>query len=478
MKARISLFGIALLLLCSVFLGSCRQQEQPPQDTAPTETKEEYMSYLNTLPENTYGYDELRALAFETNCISDTLEDSASDVDKALVERDRTVENRYGVDIVYSPVTAKTAVSTMRQSVTSGDNTYNVFLYQAQELMSIATENCLQNLWDIANMDLTQEWWNQSFHQNLELNGKLFCTAGQYSQWYFGAPACMAYNKNLATNYNITDIDDLVDSGEWTMEEMHRICTEQNITIDLDSNGVMNENDMYAIAVYSPVLYGLFAGAGGNFSTLDENGNIQVDISDNLSIQRLDSIINVFNSSTSFYSDLIAEVEEVFINNRSLFFYASLGFMADFLNVNFDYGILPTPKFNSSQEEYISCANPQSNFCLGVPYGLSKEESDFVGLILEAYNYTSSVLVKPEKYDSFMKYRVANDPASSARLDQMFESLYFDMNLVMDFGDTRTLINKTIFNETTNRYVSSVKASQALIESDIEKLIGVTQSPS
>ena len=77
-----------------------------------------------------------------------------------------------------------------------------------------------------------------------------------------------------------------------------------------------------------------------------------------------------------------------------------------------------------------------------------------------------------------MKYRVANDPASSARLDQMFESLYFDMNLVMDFGDTRTLINKTIFNETTNRYVSSVRASQALIESDIEKLIGVTQSPS
>ena len=99
-------------------------------------------------------------------------------------------------------------------------------------------------------------------------------------------------------------------------------------------------------------------------------------------------------------------------------------------------------------------------------------------MILEAYNYTSSVLVKPEKYDSFMKYRVANDPASSARLDQMFESLYFDMNLVMDFGDTRTLINKTIFNETTNRYVSSVRASQALIESDIEKLIGVTQSPS
>ena len=32
--------------------------------------------------------------------------------------------------------------------------------------------------------------------------------------------------KAYCTNYNITDIDDLVDSGEWTMEEMLRISKE------------------------------------------------------------------------------------------------------------------------------------------------------------------------------------------------------------------------------------------------------------
>ena len=42
----------------------------------------------------------------------------------------------------------------------------------------------------------------------------------------------------------------------------------------------------------------------------------------------------------------------------------------------------------------------------------------------------------------------------------------------MDFGKTRTLINQTIFNETTNRFVSSVKASQSLIDEDIKALLG------
>ena len=474
---KMSLLFMVLILLFTVCASSCKQKNPNVENQETSAETEGHLSYLDTLPQNTTGFTELRAMAFETNCIPNELSDEAPEIDQALFRRDCAVEERYNIDIVYTPVTTKIAVDTMRTSVRTGDNTFNVFLYQAQELMSIAVENCLQDLTSVSHMDLTQEWWNQSLNDNLILHNKLFCTAGQYSQWYFGAPICMAYNKAVAVDYGITEIDELVDEGDWTIAAMKEICVDHNITSNKNSDGVMDERDLYSIAVYQPVLYGLFPSVGGTFSTVNKNsGEIKVNIADDLSVQRLDSIIRVFNSTTTYYSDNIVNVENVFKNGGSLFFYAPLGFMADLLDVTFDYGIIPNPKYNTDQKEYISCANPQSNFCLGIPFGISKEETDFVGLILEAYNYTSSQIVKPVKYDSFMKYRVADDPESSARLDDMFENLYFDMNLVMNFGNSRTLVNTTIFNENTGRYKVTVTASQPAIDGDIKKLVDVSSA--
>ena len=474
---KMSLLFIVLILLFTACASSCKKEnaESENQETG-TET-EGYLAYLDTLPQNTTEFTEVRAMAFETNCIPDTLDADAPEIDQALYKRDSAVEERYDIDIVYTPVTTKIAVDTMRNSVRTGDNTFNVFLYQAQELMSIAVEGCLQDLNSVSHMDLSQEWWNQSLNDNLILHNKLFCTAGQYSQWYFGAPVSIAYNYKVAADHGITNIDELVDSGKWTMAAMQEICVDQNITLDKNSDGVMDERDIYSIAVYQPVLYGLFPGVGGSFSTVNrETGEIAVNIANNISVQRLDAIIQVFNSTTTYYNDNIVNTENVFKNDGALFFYAPLGFMADLVDVTFDYGIIPTPKYNTNQKEYISCANPQSNFCLGIPFGLSKEETDFVGLMMEAYNYTSSIIVKPVKYDSFMKYRVADNPESSARLDDMFENLYFDMNLVMNFGNSRTLINTTIFNENTGRYKATVTASQPAIDEDIRKLVDVSSA--
>ena len=463
--------AMILAMLISAFLVACGKQmpETPPADSEQTDTG----GYLDRLPKNNTGYTELRAVAFETYCISREVPDEESEVDRSLCLRDEAVRRRYGIDIRYTSVTAKTAVDAMRRSVKSGDNTFNVFLYQAQELMMLATEDCLQNLSGVRYLDLTQDWYNRSLNRNLTLQGRLYCTAGQYSQWYFGAPICMVYNKTVMTDYGIPDIDELAESGDWTLETLTRICTDSNITADTDQNGVMDVRDTYMITAYTPALYGLFASAGGHFSVLnEETGAVTLNITDSASISRLDAIIGAFHSGTTFYSDAIKDAEDVFAGGRALFFYAPLGFAADLINVSFDYGIVQSPKLNSMQKEYISCANPQSNFCFGVPLGLAQEETDFVGLIMEAYNYLSSEMVKPAKYDTFMKFRVADDPKSSARLDQMFDALYFDMNLVMDFGKTRTLINQTIFNETTNRFVSSVKASQSLIDEDIKALLG------
>ncbi len=462
---------LCFILLCSTVLVSCNK-EKPPEETGEQETETNAeLSYWDSLPENDTGYSELRAMAFTTNCIPSEISAEAPAVDQALYKRDMAVRDRLKLVISYTEIIPQNAVTKMRIDATV-DHTHQVFFYQAQQLMQLTAEGILQDLSVVPVLDLSQAWWNQTLNETMTFNGKNFVSAGEWSQWYFGAPLAMAYNKNLADKLNITKIESLVENGEWTYEELYQLtCVDYQINNDSDGNGVMNEKDFYAISVYSPGLFGLFASAGGNFSTIDQDGNIQVNIGNDASVSRLDSIIKGFSSNTAYYSDQILEAETLFMNSQSLFFYAPLGFFADLLDVKFSYGILPCPKWNTDQEDYIACANPQSNFCVSIPQGLSDDELSFAGLFLEAYGCMSHELVKPAKYDSFMKYRVADDPVSSARLDQMFDSLYFDINLVMNFGETRTLINTTIFNESTGRYISAVNNSKTLIAEDIAELL-------
>ncbi len=469
---KLLLIALCLLLACSSVLVSCKKDAPPPVDTSERETETgDEVSYWDQLPENDTGYSELRCIAFTTNCIPQEISVEASAVDQALFKRDAAVMERFNTDIIYTEVTTANAVSQMRISATT-EHEHQVFFYQAQQLMQLAAEGLLQELSAVPVLDQSQPWWNQSLNTNMTINGKSFVAAGEWSQWYFGAPIAMAYNKNLANDLGVTEIEDLVDGGDWTYEALYKLaCVDNQLNADTDGNSVMNEKDFYAISVYQPGLFGLFVSAGGRFATIGEDDKININISDNASISRLDSIIQAFSSKTTYYSTQITDAENLFMNSQALFFCAPLGFFGDFLDVKFSYGILPCPKWNTEQKDYIACANPQSNFCVSIPRGMTEDELYFVGMFLEGYGCMSHELLKPAKYDEFMALRVASDPASAERMDQMFADLYFDINLVMNFGQTRTLVNNTIYSETTGRYASAVKNSQSLIESDIAKLL-------
>ena len=137
------------------------------------------------------------------------------------------------------------------------------------------------------------------------------------------------------------------------------------------------------------------------------------------------------------------------------------------------YGIVPCPKLNES-DEYVSCAWPSSAFSTAVPITVSEERSGFVGLVLEAYCFLGYEVIKPVKYDSIVKYRVATDEKSSQTLDIIFNNLYFDLNLVMNLGGSRGVVSNAILNG-MGRYSNGVKAIENTITRDIAKYDALTK---
>ena len=120
-----------------------------------------------------------------------------------------------------------------------------------------------------------------------------------------------------------------------------------------------------------------------------------------------------------------------------------MGYIANRLrDSEIDYGIIPCPKRDSSQSEYISTGWASSSFCVGIPARLEGEYANWVGTFMEAYCFLGYDKIKPARYDTLLKYQVALDPSASEMMDIIFGNMYFDLNMFCDFGGSADLIAK------------------------------------
>lgn len=466
------------LIVCFVWgLAGCKPSthQQTEKETESPES-EEPGYYLDSISDNIYGENVFRIMTIQGN-IPNEEKSEKNVVGKALYTRDVKLEDRYAVSIQYTTVkNDSSAVVDMQNAVMNSEEHFHSFITNAERLMQLAASGFVANLNDVENLNMEKEWWSQSLNQNCTINNVLYCSAGPYSEYYYHAAICLAYNKSIASAHEGMDIYNDVLDGTWTLEKMKTYCVDSQVTNDDNGDSFWDERDTYAISANSSLMYGLFAGAGGVFSTKDENGNIEVPLASEQSQAILERILTVFRSD-NVYSNKFKESADQFTNGKALFLYTSTGYLYDYLpSSKIDYGIIPLPKYDLTQKEYITCAWPTSNYCVSIPKGLSDDEKAFAGLMLEAYCFLSHELVRPAKYETVLKYQVAVDPTSSELMDIIFRNMHFDMNLIFDFGGSRSAVQNVIKSFSLGRFSSVIKGIQGEIDSDIAKLISPEKS--
>ena len=101
--------------------------------------------------------------------------------------------------------------------------------------------------------------------------------------------------------------------------------------------------------------------------------------------------------------------------------------------MNDPYGILPIPKYDTNQKEYLSFVNGATPF---VMIGKSEKDPEFVGTIVEAmatYNYDK---VTPKLFQVVTKLQAAQDPESAAMVDYIVRNRIWDMGYYADWDIT------------------------------------------
>lgn len=134
---------------------------------------------------------------------------------------------------------------------------------------------------------------------------------------------------------------------------------------------------------------------------------------------------------------------------------------AAFNQLDFDYGILPLPKYDENQKEYYSLSWSPN---LLVP---ATADPDFTGAVSEWLCYYGYTLVRPEFFDSLLSVRFAQDEESVEMLDIIFGNIVYDpaMNFkstgFYSFADAMIMNNNTDFS---SYYQSKLSAENGYID--------------
>ena len=185
---------IALFLLFSVmcpFATSCQSQDGMLDVSTSDLTESSAETTRETaLPENLkFNGETINILCREDEANSSyineigSLEITGDVIDDAIYQRNRTVEQQ--LNVVINPINMDgfwsnrtEFLNRVRNSVSSGDNEFDIVVGYAAYISPLATEGVLRNLSDAPHIDYDRSWWNSKIIENANVKGKNYFVAG------------------------------------------------------------------------------------------------------------------------------------------------------------------------------------------------------------------------------------------------------------------------------------------------------------
>lgn len=287
---------------------------------------------------------------------------------------------------------------------------------------------------------------------------------------YLKTPIVMTYNKNLALDYNIENIYDLVTGGTWTVEKMASIMTAA--ARDLDGDGIIGENDQFGLSVEPTFGLALYAAAGLQGVELTETGEYFIRLGEDKSVDFIERCNSLFSDRDITYVRPTSANEmhaEIFNDGRALFSdFTVQGIISYYRNMEDDYGIIPVPKSDEGAGGYHTTCNTWLPSAAAVPVNCGDTGS--TGLIMETMAYLSQQYITPAVCDITMEGKITRDDESIEMLNIIYADATFDFNTIYDFASNNALLYDCILGRTDN-FASSLAALEDKIRSEVETLI-------
>lgn len=393
-------------------------------------------------------------VAFKTFDESDAAERNA--LDEAVYRRMKAVEELYDIKFNFIEETGSgnAAMSKLMMAVTAGESDYDAAVVAAYDAVPLAMSGALYDLGSIKSLTLEKDWWDARANADLKIQGMLFATTGDIDFWDDMQQNVVAFNKQVKADLNIAeDFYALVEDGDWTLDALatySKLATE-----DLNSDGVYDMSDKFGLITWDDSVYAAFVGSGERVVRANADGNLELTLTGS---ERVVDVLTKYTdicfggNAINYQRYTASEAINMFSSNRALFFLGRLQSLDNYRDMETDYGILPYPKYDAAQEEYVTVAAPYHMTLFTVPFMANDPERS--GAVLNALGYYGQQYMTEAYYDKTLTGQYFRDEDSLATLELMASTRAYDLGLyIQPAGINKELIY--MFREGSKDFAST-----------------------
>ena len=367
-------------------------------------------------------------------------------INDAVYHRNRAVEERFNVEIVGMAypfgggVNEAGVAAFARRAITAGSDDFDMVVSWSTHLAELARDGLFVDWNAIPNIDTGMPWWMQGAMEELTINNRTFLAKSDLIfPGVIGEAAFMVFNQQLVEDFGLECPYVMVEDNRWTLDALDRIVREVGF-VDVTGTGVRDSNAVYGFTSDSWGSGFAWMWATGNRVTTrnpatglpelsiftERNATVLQRVHDLFYNNEGSAITNAAGNSIQFLggdqSYLFARGNAVFLSDR-----VGALLLPEFRAAEFDFGIVPLPKLDQTQERFMTMINEHASI-MGIPAFNSNLE--MTGTIVEAMSAASFRYVVPAYYEVGLQTRYSRDEESVRMLDLIVDGIVFDFGLL------------------------------------------------
>ena len=429
-----------------------------PIGEATTDNRDENGYELDDLPELDYKQTTINILAWkdvEHEEFNIAYEDLSGDiVEQSLYDRNDKVEQRLNVTLNFNRdvdgdadhIDAWNAYINNSVSITGRE--FDIIAGYSLAMAAAAVNGYLYNMLDDSceYLNFEQPWWSELLLEQATFGDNLYFASGDISRNALEMMYVCYANTDLLDTYQLSNPQELVESGDWTYEQFIQMC--QGVYKD-DGDGVKNCDKGGVGDVFGYITSGIhvdpwFYGTGATICERNPEGEViqAASFSDQRVSDTIDMLCDLLEGEFGIYTSAVYHQRAFGLGNAL--------FMMDRARVSHkvlaaDYGetkfvILPCPKFDKDTEKYITVmGNPFTLYAIASDI----QEPAMAAAFVECFASEGFRKVTPAVFEISLKTRYVDDPLSGRMYDIIRANITYDVGRI--FSDS--LIGQKAFRD-------------------------------
>ncbi len=430
----VSLFLLAALAIQTVACGGTPTGGEVTSTDTESTAPETEKPFADDLGEYDFGGKDFTMLVRASrNDLICPDEETGDVVNDAIYERNRKISERFKVNIKSVGLEDDSGIwnQTLEGDVMSGSGDYDVVM--PDYWWGCETRGLFLNMLDYDAFDFSKPYWCAGWNDSAEIYGQLYSAVGSMSLDLIRMLEVIYMNPKLIDSLSLENPYDLVEEGKWTLDKLLEMSNAALSDLNGDSEYKIADDRLgYAFDLQAG--RALFASAGMKLATRTSDGSYEYKFMNEGFVDMYNKIYKIINSEKSCYymrngqTDLATgtDLNSIFKAGNLLFLGAQIGNTDKLRDMNDDYGIIPTPKLDEKQKDYVT-------YNLGTYYmAILKTAKDpgMSAVMLEALNAESYKSVVGTYFDTALKGKYSRDEKTAEMLDLILGNAFFDFTFV------------------------------------------------